>query len=141
MITMASPNPFVHPRWGLTFHWWAVDPSGEVALIYSAFGPVPWEANAQVQVMDSATKAARASYPGWFTEAKPTGLAPHRFEWDEECDDHYTRVDSPALPVLVTDLPDKIAQAARLVRVTLSFRDITRIDLAYPDGEEALSAR
>lgn len=138
---MASPSLYVHPRWGLTFHWWAVDPSGTVALVYSAFGQVPWAANSQAQVMDAATKVARARHPDWFAEAKPTGLAPHRFEWDEEYDDRYTRVDSPERPVLVADLPDEIAQAARLVRSGFSFRGITRIDLAYLDGKEFLSAR
>src|ERR1700748_1710968 len=126
---MSSPRRFVHPRWGLAFHWWSVDQSGAVALVYSAFGQVPWAANDQVQPMDRATKAAKACHPDWFAEMRPSGPAPHRFEWDEEHDDSYTRVDTPVRPVLVSELPDETAQVTLLIEVNFSLAEATRIDL------------
>ncbi|MGE7437159.1 hypothetical protein [Kitasatospora sp. NPDC001175] len=151
---MTAANPFGHPRWGLQFHWWAVDPAGRVGLFYSAFGPVPTAARRHAPALDRATAAARARHPEWFDtvchadfEDCPVthcvvrlGHAPYLFTWDEEFDDRYTRFGVPSRPVHLAELPEELARAALLVPVGFPLSDAVRVDLAYPDGRERLSA-
>ncbi|MGW2563273.1 hypothetical protein ACWCXB_29420 [Streptomyces sp. NPDC001514] len=150
---MKAASPWRHPRWGLQFHWWAVDPSGHVGLFYSAFGPVPGAAHDQVLIMDKATSGARALHPEWFdpichedecpeTTHCPVELqrGPYLFTWDEEHDDRYTRYGVPREPVLVSEMPGDLAAAALLVEVGFRFDGATRVDLSYPCGREVLSA-
>lgn len=95
-------HPMTHPRWGLQFHWWAVDPFDRVGLFYSAFGPVPSAANAHVQALDEATAWAKTRHPEWFDAGCAEhdcpqhcvielARAPYLFTWDEEHDDRYSR--------------------------------------------------
>ncbi|MEU6310734.1 hypothetical protein [Streptomyces sp. NPDC047014] len=149
---MTAQNTFAHPRWGLEFHWWAVDPARRVGLFYSAFGPVPAAANAHVVVMDDATAQAKALHPEWFgtqhcsdDECPEThcpvelNRGPYLFTWDEEYDDRYTRYGVPKAPVLASELPGRLAAAALLVEVDFLFEQAARIDLSYPGGREFLS--
>ncbi|MGX1274628.1 hypothetical protein [Streptomyces phaeoluteigriseus] len=148
---MTVSSAFGHPRWGLQFHWWAVDPLSRVGLFYSAFGPVPSAANAHAQVLDEATAWAKTRHPAWFDaqcgeEDCPThcvvelARAPYLFTWAEEHDDRYYRCGVPTKPLLVSELPAAVAAAVRLVRVDFSFDQAERIDLGYPEGREVISA-
>jgi hypothetical protein len=147
----ASNSPFAHPRWGLEFHWWAVDPSGCVGLFYSAFGPVPSAANTHVQVVDEATAYAKTRYPEWFgaycphDEYQPHCLielrwGPYLFMWDEVYDNRYTQYGLSRQPTLLSELPGELERAALLVKVGFAFGKAPRIGLSYPEGQEALSA-
>ncbi|WP_418960523.1 hypothetical protein [Streptomyces tritici] len=148
---MTAPSAFAHPRWGLQFHWWAVDPCGRVGLFYSAFGPVPSAANAHARTLDEATAWARTRHPEWFYEGcveddcpqhcvVELARAPYLFTWDEEYDDRYTRYGVPTQPISLSELPAALAAAVRLVEVDFSFDRAARIDLAYPGGREVISA-
>ncbi|WP_306324623.1 hypothetical protein [Streptomyces venezuelae] len=150
---MTTPTTFVHPRWGLHFHWWAVDPSGQVGLFDSAFGPVPTAAHTHAAALDSATAQARASNPEWFDwichddpEDCPQmhcpitlDRGPYLFTWDEETDDRYTRFGIPKRPLLATELPRRLTDAALLVETDFTFDRTVRVDLSYPAGRELLS--
>ncbi|WMX45866.1 hypothetical protein RGF97_14760 [Streptomyces roseicoloratus] len=150
---MTTSSAFTHPRWGLQFHWWAVDPSGQVGLFHSAFGPVPIAAHTHVAAMDSPTAQARASHPEWFdwichdepedcpqTHCPVTlDRGPYLFTWDEETDDRYTRFGIPEKPLLAAELPRRMADAALLVETDFVFERTVRIDLSYPAGRELLS--
>ncbi|MFJ3877086.1 hypothetical protein ACIPW5_06465 [Streptomyces sp. NPDC090077] len=140
-----------HPRWGLQFHWWAVDPSGRVGLFYSAFGPVPSAANAHAQAMDETTAWARARHPEWFDAGCAEhdcpqhcvielARAPYLYTWDEEHDDRYSRYGVPTRPLVVSELPAAVAAGVGLVGVDFSFDQAARIDLEHPAGRETLSA-
>ncbi|HEY9372652.1 hypothetical protein [Streptomyces sp.] len=142
---------FTHPRWGLEFHWWAVDPSGQVGLFDSAFGPVPTAANAHVQALDEATACAMTRHPEWFAaecgeDDCPThcvvelARAPYLFTWDCEYDDRYSRYGVPTQPILVSELPATLAAVVGLVEVDFAFDQAARIDLGYPGGRECISA-
>ncbi|MGW6096344.1 hypothetical protein ACWFRK_18670 [Streptomyces sp. NPDC055157] len=148
---MTVSSAFAHPRWGLQFHWWAVDPFGRVGLFYSAFGPVPSAANAHEQTLDEATAWAKTRHPEWFDAGcveddcpqhcvVELARAPYLFTWDEEHDDRYTRYGVPTHPLLVSELPAALAAAVRLVEVDFSFDQAARIDLGYPRGREVISA-
>ncbi|MFB7545831.1 hypothetical protein ACFC0N_38730 [Streptomyces zaomyceticus] len=148
---MTEPSPFTHPRWGLQFHWWAVDPSGRVGLFDTAFGPVPRAADAHVPTLDETAAWARKRHPEWFDggcaeEDCPQhcviqmARAPYLYAWDEEYDDRYTRYGVPTQPLLVSELPPAAAAAVRLVEVGFPFDRAARIDLGYPGGREVLSA-
>ncbi|MFG2135234.1 hypothetical protein [Streptomyces sp. NPDC048650] len=150
---MTAPSTFVHPCWGLQVHWWAVDPSGQVGLFSSAFGPVPTAAHTHEATMHEATVQARARHPEWFdwichddpdecpeTHCPVTpDYGPYLFTWDEETDDRYTRFGIPKRPLLVSELPGRPAAAARLVEVGFRFERVVRVDLSYPEGRELLS--
>ncbi|MEU1087297.1 hypothetical protein ACFYPN_25610 [Streptomyces sp. NPDC005576] len=150
---MTTSSGFAHPRWGLQFHWWAVDPSGEVGLFYSAFGPVPTAAHAHGAAMDEATARARAWHPEWFDRVChdepeecpqthcPVALdrGPYLFTWDEETDDRYTRFGVPKKPLRAVDMPRTLAEAALLVATDFVFERAVRVDLRRPAGRELLS--
>ncbi|MER7467489.1 hypothetical protein [Streptomyces sp. NPDC097981] len=150
---MTPSNTYVHPRWGLQFHWWAVDPSGQVGLFHSAFGPVPAAAHAHVAAMDGATARARVSHPEWFDwtchddpqECPQTHCpvtldrGPYLFTWDEETDDRYTRFGVPKEPLLASEMPRGQAEAARLIGTDFLFERAVRVDLRYLGGRELLS--
>ncbi|MFF5933187.1 hypothetical protein [Streptomyces sp. NPDC012508] len=140
-----------HPRWGLQFHWWAVDPFDRVGLFYSAFGPVPSAANAHVQILDEATAWAKTRHPEWFDAGCveydcpqhcviELARAPYLFTWDEEHDDRYSRYGVPTQPLLLSELPTAVAAAVGLIEVDFTFDQAARIDLGYSTGREAISA-
>ncbi|MGW0364407.1 hypothetical protein [Streptomyces sp. NPDC002990] len=148
---MTVSSSFAHPRWGLQFHWWAVDPFSRVGLFYSAFGPVPSAANAHEQTLDEATAWAKTRHPEWFDahcgeDDCPSYCvvelvrAPYLFTWDEEHDERYARCGVPTQPLLVSELPAAVAAAVRLVEVNFPFDQAAQINLAYPGGREVISA-
>ncbi|MGW1976643.1 hypothetical protein [Streptomyces sp. NPDC001889] len=129
-----------------------MDPAGRVGLFSSAFGPVPATAVAHVAAMDRATVDARASHPGWFDRQHCSddscpethcpvelGRGPYLFTWDEEHDDRYTRYGVPTTAVHVSEMTARVADAARLIKVGLSFDGAARIHLSRSGEWEALS--
>lgn len=130
-----------------------MDPSGQVGLFYSAFGPVPTAANTHVAAMDGATGQARARHPEWFdwichedSEECPQthcpitlDRGPYLFTWDEETDDRYTRFGIPKEPLLASESPEWLARAASLIETDFLFERAARVDLGYPAGQELLS--
>ncbi|MER6952185.1 hypothetical protein ABT294_50065 [Nonomuraea sp. NPDC000554] len=147
----ALNSPFGHPRWGLQFYWWAVDPLGCVGLFYSAFGAVPSAANAHTQVFDEATALAKTRYPEWFDAYCPhdeyqphcvieLARGPYLFMWDEVHDDRYTQYGVPGQPTLLSELPVELKRAALLVKVGFIFDETPQIQLSYPEEKEVLSA-
>lgn len=142
---------FAHPRWGLQFHWWAVDPFGRVGSFYSAFGPVPSAANAHEQTMDEATVWAKTRHPEWFDAqcgeddcpsycVVELARAPYLFTWDEEHDCRYARYGVPTQPLLASELPAALAAAVRLIEVDFSFDQAPQVNLGYHGGREVISA-